>query len=150
MNTLNSKNIIHLKIFIDLNWERNTDIYSVVSNSNRNPNPNPNTQLCPTLWDPMDCSLPGLLVHGDSPGKNIGVGCHAFFQRIFPIQGWTPGLLNCRQILYCLNHQRSLRILEWVAYPFSWGRSWPRNQTRVSCIAGGFFTSWATWCCCYC
>ena len=35
------------------------------------------------------------------------------------------------------------RILEWVAYPFSRGSSWPRNQTRVSYIAGGFFTNWA-------
>ena len=34
-------------------------------------------QLCPTLCDPMDCSLPGSSVHGDSPGKNTGVGCHA-------------------------------------------------------------------------
>ena len=33
------------------------------------------------------------------------------------------------------------RILEWVAYPFSRGSSWPRNQTRVSCIAGRFFTN---------
>ena len=32
------------------------------------------------------------------------------------------------------------RILEWVAYPFSSDSSWPRNQTRDSCIAGGFFT----------
>ena len=35
-------------------------------------------------------------------------------------------------------------ILEWVAIPFSRGSSQPRNQTEVSCIAGGFFTSWAT------
>ena len=28
----------------------------------------------------MDCSLPGCSVHGDSPGKNTGVGCHAFHQ----------------------------------------------------------------------
>ena len=27
-------------------------------------------QSCPTLCDPMDCSLPGSSVHGDSPGKN--------------------------------------------------------------------------------
>ena len=33
------------------------------------------------------------------------------------------------------------RILEWVAYPFSRGYSQPRNQTRVSCTAGGFFTN---------
>ena len=35
-------------------------------------------------------------------------------------------------------------VLEWVAVPFSRGSSWPRNRTRVSCIVGGFFTSWAT------
>ena len=34
-------------------------------------------------------------------------------------------------------------ILKWVAYPFSRGSSWPRNQTGVSCIAGRFFTNWA-------
>ena len=33
------------------------------------------------------------------------------------------------------------RILEWAAFPFSRGSSQPRNQTRVSCIAGRFFTS---------
>ena len=36
------------------------------------------------------------------------------------------------------------RILEWVAFPFSRGSSQPRDQTEVSCTAGGFFTSWAT------
>ena len=35
------------------------------------------------------------------------------------------------------------RILEWVAISFSRGSSWPRNQTRVSCIGGRFFTNWA-------
>ena len=34
-------------------------------------------QSCLTLCDPMDCSPPGSSVHGDSPGKNTGVGCHA-------------------------------------------------------------------------
>ena len=37
------------------------------------------------------------------------------------------------------------RMLEWVAIPFSWRSSRPRDQTRVSCIAGGLFTVWATW-----
>ena len=36
------------------------------------------------------------------------------------------------------------RIPEWVAYPFSRESSQPRSHTGVSCIAGGFFTSWAT------
>ena len=38
----------------------------------------------------MDCSPPGSSVHGDSPGKNTGVGCHALLQGIFPIQGSNP------------------------------------------------------------
>ena len=33
------------------------------------------------------------------------------------------------------------RILEWLAIPFSRESSWPRDWTRVSCTAGGFFTS---------
>ena len=61
-------------------------------------------QSCPALCSPMDCSLPGSSVLGDSPGKNIGVG--------------------------------SLFLLQ--------GSPQPRNQTRVPCIAGGSFTSWAT------
>ena len=35
------------------------------------------------------------------------------------------------------------RILEWVALPSSGEPSWPRDQTRVSCLAGGVFTIWA-------
>ena len=50
---------------------------------------------CPTLCDPMDCSPPGSSVHGDSPGKNTGVGCHALLQGIFPTQGSNPGLPHC-------------------------------------------------------
>ena len=33
------------------------------------------------------------------------------------------------------------RILEYVAFPFSRGSVQPKDQTQVSCIAGGFFTS---------
>jgi len=101
-------------------------------------------QSCSTLCDPKDWSLPGSSVHGDSPVKNAGVGCHAFFQGIFPTEGLNPGLPHCRWFLYHLSHQGSPRVLEWVAYPFARGSSQLRNQTKVSCIADGFFTSWAT------
>ena len=40
----------------------------------------------------MDYSPPGSSVHGDSPGKNTGVGYHSL-QRIFPTQGANPRLL---------------------------------------------------------
>ena len=93
------------------------------------------TQLCPTLCNPMAYSPQDSSVHGDSPGKNTGVGYHAFLQGLFPTQGSNPGFSHCRQIIYQLSHQGSPRILEWVAYPFSSGSSQPRNQTRVSCIA---------------
>ena len=36
-----------------------------------------------------------------------------------------------------------IRILEWVAFPLSWGSSHPRDWTQASHIAGGFFPSWA-------
>ena len=95
-------------------------------------------QSCPTLCDPMDCSPPGSSVHGDSPGKNTGVGCHALLQRIFPTQGSNPGLLHCRQILHCLSHQGSPRILTgagslsvlWGIFP-TWG--WTGRLLHCRC-----------------
>ena len=54
------------------------------------------TQSCPTLCDPMNYAVHGIL---------------------------------------------QARIPEWGAFPFSRGSSQRRNQTRVSCIAGGFFTN---------
>ena len=65
------------------------------------------TQSCPTLCDTMDGSLPDSSVHGDSPGKNTGVGCHDLLQVIFPTQRLNPGLLHCRWILYHLSYQGS-------------------------------------------
>ena len=65
------------------------------------------TQLCLILCNPMSYSAPGSSVHGDSPGKNTGVGCHFLPQGIFPTQGSNPGLPHCRQILYQLSHKGS-------------------------------------------
>ena len=91
-------------------------------------------QLCPTLYDPVDCPW-------NSLGQNTGVGRLSLLQGIFPTQGLSPGLLHGRRILYQLSHKGSPRTLKWVAYPFSRGSSRPRNQTGVSCIAGRFFTN---------
>ena len=51
-------------------------------------------QSCPILCNPMNCSPPDSSAHGDSPGKNTGVGCHALLQGIFPteIKPWSPSL----------------------------------------------------------
>ena len=103
-------------------WKSESESHSVVSDSLR-----PHRLYSP--WN--------------SPGQNIGVGSLSLLQGIFPAQGLNPGLPHCRWILYQLSHRGSPRILEWVSYPFSSGSSWPRNRTRVSCIAGRFFTNWA-------
>ena len=58
------------------------------------------SQSCLTLCKTIDCSPPGSSVHGDSPGKNTGVGCHALLQGIFPTQGLNLGLWHCRQIFF--------------------------------------------------
>ena len=62
-------------------------------------------QSCPTLCDPIHCSLTKLLHPWDFPGKSTGVGCHFLLQRIFLTQGSNPGLPHCRQTLYRLSHQ---------------------------------------------
>ena len=75
--------------------------------------------------------------------QNTGVGSLSLLQRIFPTQGSNPGLLHCKLILYQLSHKGSPRMLEWVGYPFSRRCPRPRNQARVSSIAGRFCTNWA-------
>ena len=52
---------------------------------------------------PWYCRAP---LSWNSPGKNTGVGSHSLLQRIFLTQGLNLSLLHCRQILYCLSHQR--------------------------------------------
>ena len=59
-------------------------------------------QSCLTLCDPMNCSLPGSSVRGDSPSKDIGVGSLSLLQGIFLTQESNQGLLHCRWILYHL------------------------------------------------
>ena len=46
-------------------------------------------QLCLTVCNLMNCSQTGSSVHEDSPGRNTGVGCHNFLQRI-PNTGMEP------------------------------------------------------------
>ena len=67
-------------------------------------------QSCLNLCDPMDCSQPGSSVHGDSPGKNTGVGFHALLQGIFPNQGSNPGLPHYRRILYQRSRETKYKL----------------------------------------
>ena len=97
-------------------------------------------QSCPTLWDPKDYT-----VHGILQARILEWVVFPTFRGSFQTRDWTQVPHHCRQILYQLSHQGSPRILEWVAYPFSRGSSsQTRDWTQVSCIAGRFFTRWAT------
>ena len=51
-------------------------------------------QSCPTLSDPMDCSLPGSSVHGNFPGKRTGVGAIAFSDILSYLLSKTLGCLS--------------------------------------------------------
>ena len=82
------------------------------------------TQLCLTLFNLVDCSLSSSSVHGDSPGLNTGMGCHALLQGIFQTQGSNPGLPHCRRVLYHLSYQGSpLKRVHWC---------WGRKETTIT------------------
>ena len=57
----------------------------------------------------------GLYSLRNSPVQNTGVGILSLLQGIFQTQGVNPGLLHCRQILYCLSHQASSTTREATA-----------------------------------
>ena len=86
-------------------------------------------ESCPPLCNPMDYTVYGIL-----QARILEWVALALLQGIFPTQGSNPGLLRCGQIPYQLSHKGSPRTLEWVAYPFSRGSSWPRkNQGLLLC-----------------
>ena len=60
------------------------------------------TQSCPTLCDPVDCSLAGSSIHGVFQARVLEVGCHFLLQGIFPTEGSNLGLLHYRQTFYPL------------------------------------------------
>ena len=66
---------------------------------------------CLPLCDPIDWTRPGSSVHGDSPGKNTGVGCHALLQGVFPMQGSNLGLPHGGRILYHLSTREACTLL---------------------------------------
>ena len=65
-------------------------------------------QPCLTLWDPMDCSLPGSSVHGILQAIILEPVAIPFSRGSPRPRGSNPGLLHCRQILYPLKYQGSI------------------------------------------
>ena len=61
--------------------------------------------------------------------------------QVVKVAQWCPTI--CNPMDYTVHGIIQARILE-NPLPFSRGSSQPRDRTQVSCIAGGFFASWAT------
>ena len=67
----------------------------------------------------MDCSLPGSSVHGVSPGKNAGVGCHLLLQGISWPKGWTCIPCTSKQIPYHWATMEAWGMQRmWIKHPF--------------------------------
>ena len=89
-------------------------------------------QSCPTLWDPMDCSLPGFSVHGILQARTLAAAAAAAKSLqscptlCHPRDGSPPGC-PVPGILQA-------RTLEWVAISFSnaWSEKWKRSRSVVS------------------
>ena len=86
-------------------------------------------QSCPTLCDPMDCSLPGFSVHGILQAKNTGVGCHFLLQCI-KVESESEVAQSCPTLsdpMDCSLPGSSIHgifqatVLEWGAIAFSAG-----------------------------
>ena len=91
-------------------------------------------QSCLTLCNPKDCSPPGFSVHEISQA------------RILESESESHSVVSDSLQPHGLHNPWNSpgQNTEWVAFPFSSGSSQPRDWTQVSCIAGRFFTSWAT------
>ena len=91
-------------------------------------------QLCPTLWDPMDYT-----VHGILQARILEWVAFPFSRGSSQPRDQTQVSRVVGKFFYQLSHKGSPRTLECVAYPFCSGSSQPRNRTGVSCITGGFW-----------
>ena len=99
---------------------------------------------------PWSHNLKSQLIHSQSP---LSYSTYIFFSYLLsPFNKdkvkWSESHSVVSDSLRPMDHTvhgiLQARILEWVAFPFSRGSSHLRDQTQVSCIAGRFFTSWAT------
>ena len=101
-------------------------------------------QLCPTLCNPMDYTVHGILqvrilqwvnfslsrgssqprspalqvdslpAEPQGKPKNTGIGSLSLLQRIFPTQELNWDLLHCKQILYQLSYQESHLLCQYL------------------------------------
>ena len=91
----------------------------------------------------MDYSLPGSSVHGGSPGKNYWSGLPCPPPRDLPNPGMEPRSPEFQEDSLLSDPPGKPKNIGVGNLSLLQGSPQPRNQTGVSCIVGGFFTSWA-------
>ena len=99
------------------------------------------TQSCQTLCHLMDFSPPGSSVHGDSPGKNTGAGCHALLQGIEPNLGIEPRSPTLQADSLLSEPAGKPKNTQVGSLSILQGNFLTQELNRVSCITGRFFTS---------
>ena len=83
-------------------------------------------QSCPTICDPIDCSLSGSSVHGIFPGKITGMGCHFLLQGIFLTQRLNPSLMHL--LLWQVG---SFHCATWEAQELSQGHWYKAEESQL-------------------
>ena len=96
-------------------------------------------------WRIPEMEKPGRLQSMGSQrvGHDWTTSLHFFKLVKVKVESFSPATL-CNPV-GCVHGIFQAKVLEWVAISFSRGSSWPRDQTRVSCIVGRSFTVWATY-----
>ena len=118
-------------------------------------------QSCPTLCDPMDCSLPSSSVHGIHQARILECVVIPFFSSLPLAAPGKPKALyvclvaqSCPTLCnpmdcnlpdtsvhgYSPSKNTGVDCHALIAMPSSRGSSQSRNQTEVSCITSRFFT----------
>ena len=103
-----------------------------LSVSSCKPHPPASLCICTLFFLHPAFSAPQAMWHAVVYASQLHILCKSLWP-----QGLYPTRLLCHGVLQG-------RILGWVAFTFSRGSSWPRDKICVSCIAGSFFTDWAT------
>ena len=99
------------------------------------------TQSCPTLNNPMDCSLPGSSVHGIFQFNLLKY--HKLCAQSLQLCPTLCDPTDSSSRGSSVHGIFQARILKWIAMPSSRGSSQPRKLTQViKVFAGGYFTTW--------
>ena len=125
--------------------------------SSEHPSP-PQPLTSQTRWgSPQNSHFHGLIIHHTDQNSSyvLNESCLHFSVNFKKVEIESVVMLteseshsvlsdSLQPLDYTVHGILQARILEWIAFPFYRGSSQLRDWTQVFCIAGRFFTSWAT------